>query len=370
MGDGGTEIGSDYGAPMDIADIPEAIEWQAEHAHRAGAPGTAAVVRAMLAVVRGNTAVGRRMAAWQGLTLQDAMPLRLHGGLHHLLLLGADRRLSAVYSGEMTEQPAVDALVCELVETYDARLLPWLDGPPQTNEAGRSASIMAGLLWLAQHVPPRFRLFEIGSSAGVNTMLDRYRFELGGVSAGPADSPMVIAPDWRGPPPPAGMTDIVGIEGCDIAPIDLIDAEAALRLKGYVWPEAAERMGRIDAAIVLAQVAPPSVVKSDAADFVEAVLERPPESGVTRALFHSIVWQYIPEDRQQRITAAMERAGAAADTDTPLAWIALETNRETFAHELTVRYWPGPAEPVVLATAHPHGAWIEWRGSIGNGSEA
>ncbi len=363
MGDGGTGIGRDYGAAMDIADIPAAIAWQAEHAERAGAPGTAAVVRAMLAVLRGDTAVGRRMVGWQGLTLQDAMPLRLHGGLHHLLLSGADRRLAAVYSGEVTDQSAVDALVCELVETYDARLLPWLDGPPQTNEAGRSASIMAGLLWLAQRVPPRFRLFEIGSSAGVNTMLDRYRFELGGVSAGPADSPMVIAPDWRGPSPPATTPEIVGIDGCDVAPVDLTDAEAALRLKGYVWPEATERMGRIDAAIALARAVPPSVVKSDAADFVEAVLERPPESGVTRVLYHSIVWQYIPEDRQQRITAAMERAGAAADAETPLAWIALETNRETFAHELTVRYWPGQAEPVLLATAHPHGAWIEWSGA-------
>jgi hypothetical protein len=38
----------------------------------------------------------------------------------------------------------------------------------------------------------------------------------------------------------------------------------------------------------------------------------------------------------------------------------LETNRETFRHELVVRYWPGGAEPVKLAEAHPHGAWVEW----------
>ena len=28
-------------------------------------------------------------------------------------------------------------------------LLPWLDGPPQTNEAGRSANFIAAMLWLA-----------------------------------------------------------------------------------------------------------------------------------------------------------------------------------------------------------------------------
>ena len=58
----------------------------------------------------------------------------------------------------------------------------------------------------------------------------------------------------------------------------------------------------------------------------------------------------------------MEAAGAAATADKPLAWIALETNRETFKHELWVRYWPGGAETVQLAEAHPHGAWVQWLG--------
>src|SRR3546814_2795867 len=83
------------------------------------------------------------MADWPGLTLKDAMPLRLAGGLHHLLLSGADTRLTGVYDGTLSDQRRIDELVCDLVETFDERLLPWLDGPPQTNEAGRSASIMA-----------------------------------------------------------------------------------------------------------------------------------------------------------------------------------------------------------------------------------
>jgi hypothetical protein len=40
----------------------------------------------------------------------------------------------------------------------------------------------------------------------------------------------------------------------------------------------------------------------------------------------------------------------------------LETNRETFKHELSVKYWPGPDDWHVLAEAHAHGAWIDWRG--------
>ena len=43
-----------------------------------------------------------------------------------------------------------------------------------------------------------------------------------------------------------------------------------------------------------------------------------------------------------------------------LAWVALEANRTVHGHELVVRHWPGGAAPVMLARAHPHGAWVEW----------
>jgi hypothetical protein len=76
---------------------------------------------------------------------------------------------------------------------------------------------------------------------------------------------------------------------------------------------------------------------------------------------HSIVWQYVPADQQDRITAAMEAAGARATAERPLAWIALEANRARHHHELRVRYWPGGDAETLLATSHPHGAWIDWR---------
>ncbi|MBA4164519.1 MAG: DUF2332 domain-containing protein [Erythrobacter sp.] len=345
---------------MDIDDLAEAIRWQASHAEENGAPCTARVIRAFEPVAKGPSKIGRRMANWPGLSLKDAMPLRLAGGLHHLQLSGADTRLADVYSGAQTDQSAIDVLVCELVERFDDLLLPWLDGPPQTNEAGRSASIMAALMWLSGRLGPRFELNELGASAGVNTMMERYRYELGGVRAGPRDSPMLIRPEWCGGPPPDNEVSITSIQGCDVAPIDLADREAALKLKSYVWPDAAGRMARIDAAIALAERQPPDLVRQDAGDFVEDRLARDQATGVTRVFFHSIVWQYLPGETQARITAAIEAAGARASQEKPLAWIRLETNPQTFRHELRVRYWPGGEHEHLLACAHAHGAWVEW----------
>ncbi|WP_319018207.1 DUF2332 domain-containing protein [Altererythrobacter sp. CC-YST694] len=357
------ESGSAEKPVMEIASVEQALQWQADHTARANAPCTSRVIVAERAVLRTDTEVARRMNNWPGLSLEDAMPLRIAGGIHNLYLTGDAPELGPIYAGELTDQAEIDRIVCALVEKFDARLTPWLDGPPQTNEAGRANSLMAGLLWLARKLGPKFELNEIGSSAGVNTMMERYRFDLGGVSVGPVDSPMQLKPEWRGPPPPDAQVEIVAIRGSDIAPVDLSDRDEALRLKSYVWPDATERMARIDAAIALAAQKKPDLVKLDAGDFVTAMLARPQQQGVTRVLYHSVMWQYLPQETRAAITAAMEAAGAQAAADRPLAWVRLETNRATFAHELNVKYWPGSGEEwTLLSQAHPHGAWVEWFG--------
>ena len=348
---------------MGITDVREAIAWQAEHADKAGAPITGRVVRAELAILDTPTELARRMNDWPGLSLEDAMPLRVAGGLHWLHLSGAESRLGPLYAGQLSDQATVDETIAAIAVAWDARLVPWLDHPPQTNEAGRSASVMAGLLWLSQRLGSRFEMNEIGASAGVNTMMERYLYDLGGIEVGPADSTMRLRPEWRGPPPPAGPVEFVAIRGCDVAPVELADPAAALRLKAYVWPDAPERMDRIEAAARLAAINPPLLERKDAGTFVEERLETPQQAGVTRVLYHSVMWQYLPESTRHAITAAMERAGAHATCDRPLAWVRLETNRDTFRHELSVRYWPGGEDPVTLSEAHPHGAWIAWHGA-------
>ena len=58
----------------------------------------------------------------------------------------------------------------------------------------------------------------------------------------------------------------------------------------------------------------------------------------------------------------MAAAGNEATPERPLAWVMLETNRQTFRHELRVKYWPGPDDWTLLGEAHAHGAWVSWLG--------
>ncbi len=177
---------------MEMNNVLSALEWQADHAERNGAPATARAIRGAIPLLQGNSECGRRMREWPGLSLEDAMPLRFTGGLHNLYLTGKVPDLGAVYRQEMTDQGAVNAVVAAAVSAHDMELAGWFDGPPQTNEAGRSASVMVQLLWLSQRLGPRFELLELGASAGINTMMDRFHFDFGGVESGDPDSPMRI----------------------------------------------------------------------------------------------------------------------------------------------------------------------------------
>jgi hypothetical protein len=299
-----------------------------------------------------------RIRDWQGASLADAVPLRSAGALHGLHLSGRAPELAPLYAGEEADDLAV---LGAAIRAHEAFLMPWLDGPPQTNEAGRSSNFIAAMLWLAdQGLPPRFECLEIGSSAGINLMIDRYRYDLGGVVVGPENPVMAFTPEWRGPPPPDRRIAFASLKGCDVAPLDLTDPAQALRLTSYVWPEHAVRFDRIEAAIAAARAKAPDLVKMNAADFVEQQLALPQEAGTTRVLMHSIVWQYVPEDQKQRITRAVETYGRKVTPDRALAWIALEADRTLLQHGLSVRYWPGGDAPRLVAAAHAHGAWVEW----------
>jgi len=350
------------GAIMEIPEMARAIAWQARACEGMGAPGTARVIAAELAVLESDTRCGERLRGWPGLALEDAVPLRLAGGLHNLHLTGKDPRLAPVYAGAVTAQAEVDAIVLAVVRDHDAALLDWFESAPQTNEAGRAACVMAALLWLAQRIAPRFELNEIGASAGINTMLGRFGFDLGGVLAGTPGSAIRLAPEWRGPSPPEVPVTIVSAQGSDIAPIDLTDPAQAERLKSYAWPELPARLARIDATVTMARRDPPPLERAEAADWVERRLAAPQASGVTRVLFHTIMWQYLPAESRDRIERAMEQAGQGATVDRPLAWVAFETSRQSFRHEIRARFWPGGESWTLLGSAQAHGAWIEWFG--------
>lgn len=337
-----------------------AFEIQRHYCETMGAPITAAVSGAIGAVASRETATGRRILDWTGDPTADALPLRTVGGLHALVQAGDAPELASVFAGDVSDPASVAEIVAQAIARHDAAVLPWLDGAPQTNEPGRSGALMVGLMAVARRFAQPLEILEIGSSAGLNLLIDRYRFDLGGAVTGPSESPVTIRPEWRGPPPSPVAVRFAAIQGVDVAPVDVRNPAAAARLRAYVWADNPQRLERLTRAIAMIEEQGVSLVAGDAADWVEARLAEPQPAGVTRVLMHSVVWQYLGAGRQARIEAAMQAAGARASADRPLAWVKMEPVRSLHPRqEIWVRTWPDGGPATKLAHAQAHGQWVE-----------
>ena len=331
---------------------------QAAYCAANGAPVTAALCLALASAIDNTTRTGAAVLAWPGHPVHDALPLRLASAVHGVWRAGDAPTLAALFagSGNVVSNAAV---LREVLASHDEQLLPWLDGPPQTNEVGRAAQLMTGLLEIAARHGPRIELLEIGSSAGLNLMIDRFRIELAGVVTGPPDAPLTLTPEWQGPPPPAVAINILTTRGVDVAPVDGTTDLGAQRLLAYVWPDHHARFTRLKSALTMLRADPPRVDSDDAVAWLAARLAEPQALGVTRVLMHSIVWQYLGKARQLQITTAMEGAAARATAQQPLGWVRVEANRTVHKHEITLRSWPGHGQSILLGHAHPHGFWVE-----------
>ena len=338
--------------------IRDAFRMQASFCIASGSPLTGEVCAALAERMDRKTRTGAAILDWQGDPMADALMMRITGGLNALARSGADPALSDLYharSGDVAGQ------ISRVLAEWDDWLLPWLDGPPQTNEVARAGALWPGIMTVAARFGPNVELLELGASAGLNLNLDRFGYALGPVSAGDPESGVQLKPDWQGKPPVFAPVSVVSRAGVDQNPLDVSKPEVVERLMAFVWPDQDARVERISAAIALAQKHPPPITRADAADWLEDRLAQPQLPGVTRLVYHSIVLQYVAPESRARITAAMERAGASATGERPLAWLSYEFPSVAPAAELRLSLWPG-GENRLLGHVHPHGAVVDWAG--------
>jgi hypothetical protein len=332
---------------------------QAGFCTQLGAPFTALLSETLGRRLDRSSEAGRRVLAWAGDPgcFADAVALRLCGGLHFLARSGSVPQLGGLYPpAALPDEAALWAALGPALA--DERLAAWLDHAPQTNEVGRSAVLMSGLLAIADRFRLPLRLYELGASAGLNLLLDAYGYDLGGLVTGNPASGVKLKPDWQGPPPPAASVKVIARRGTDLNPARLPDEGD--RLLAYVWPDQPERLQRLEAALTIAAASPPEVDRAGAADWLTAQLALDPEPGVVRVVMHSIAFQYFDAESQKRIAAHIAAAGAQASAEAPLAWLRYEQEPDAKRPSLRLRTWPGGER--LLAWAHPHGRSVHWLG--------
>jgi hypothetical protein len=347
------------------ANLIETIELQRSGFRSLGSPFYDRLGDELAAAILNDGPIWKALAPFAGAPFEDAYVLRFFAGIHKLVLDGSAPGLAAHFpsmGGDGNAGAAVAGIV-ELLDGFPEVVGDALAVPPQTNEVGRSVALASGLLVIANCTGMPIQLREIGSSGGLNLRLDSYWYEQDGKGWGTQDSRLRFTNLWQnGGPNFSPGAEILDRRGCDRHPIDATTPTGALTLLSYVWPEPRERFIRIHHAIEIAQKTPVVIDEADAATWVPNELSKRVE-GAVFVVMHSVVWQYLDEESAADITEAMAEAGAAASSDSPLAWLRLEPNPETYAPaELKLTMWNGSdVKERLLATTSFHGGSIAWQ---------
>jgi hypothetical protein len=360
--------GTKFGVMSDIPALARAFDIQAGACTAFGSPFSAAILdRAARDIESGGPLTGL-VAPWRGLStrtlVSEAIPIRWLGCAHDLVLSGEDPAVARAYptpAGPGDPEAAWTAL-CAAMIARPERFAAFMNHEPQTNEVRRSACLLPGFLTVATQTGLPLRLFEIGASAGLNQLWDRYHYDLGAAGAwGDPVSPVRLDAAWSGGAPPLGApAPVISRAACDRKPVDIRDPVARRRLAAYLWAGQFERLARLEAALAMALAAD---VRVDAEDAVSWTTRRAaPEEGAATVLYHSIFWQYLPGETQAALTAAIADLGARASATAPFAWLRMEPPPSNLADiHLRLTRWPG-GEDRLLAHVHPHGASVDWVG--------
>jgi prepilin-type processing-associated H-X9-DG protein len=234
----------------------------------------------------------------------------------------------------------------ELAQVMLARLT-------QTNEPARCTTLLPALAQL----PGPLALIEVGASAGLTLLFDRYSYDYGGhLIAGSDPEAPTLRCAVRGPVPlPSRLPAIAWRAGLDLNPLDVTRDEDVRWLSCLVWPGESDREDRLAAAIASARRDPPSVYRGDLLTDLPALAARAPAEA-TLVIFHSAVLAYVAAEDRERFAQTVR--GLAA------VWLSNEAPGVVPGLPLTEfregTFVLGHGGRTPLAFADGHGVWLHW----------
>lgn len=258
---------------------------------------------------------------------------------------------------EVTGAPASTSGMEATVRAHAARIRHvMLTRTTQTNEPARCAVLLPALASLKQPLA----LIEVGASAGLCLLPDRYGYDYGHRRI---ETPSTTAPTFpceanAATPLPQALPSITWRCGLDLNPLDIASETDMGWLETLVWPGQEQRAQRLKAAIAVARPAPPQVRRGDLLADLDAVLAAAPRNAQP-VVFHTAVLAYIPSQADRD---AFARKMLQSDA----VWICNEA--PSVFPQFAQNAPPPPGARHFLLTVNgkpvawtdPHGRSIDW----------
>lgn len=292
-------------------------------------------------------------------------PHLLLAAVHYLLARTPDHRLADYYPSLTAGAHAPDddcfPAFREFCRDRADDIRPLLHSRrTQTNAVRRSAVLYPAIAQVARAADGPVALVELGPSAGLNLLFDRYRYDYDGRAVGDSESLVTVESSVRSgaPPLPETPPNIHSRVGVDRNPLDVADDADADWLRALVWPEHEDRRRVLDGALSVAQSDPPDLIQGDMLEDLPAVLDGIP-ADVPVCVVNTLVLYQVPAE----LSDALADFLADRMTERPLHWLTGRpdlSGGESVALDWTRRVDEG-VETTHLADFEPHGAWLSWR---------
>jgi hypothetical protein len=223
----------------------------------------------------------------------------------------------------------------------------------QTNEVQRAWALLPAFLTVGDDRP--LDLIELGPSAGLNLVWDRYAYRYSSGTWGSGE--LELSGDDRLPPPADLFSHRVQVErrrGIDLNPVDATTEHGARLLQAFVWADQTARLERLRRAIETLRTDPPELMRGNYVETLPSLLEdRHP--GAQLVVFQTASTMYLAERELRRMREALERAAR----DEPLVFLTTGRAPDDDGFSLELERYPR-RRTERLAIFDFHGAWLDW----------
>ncbi|MFJ5850592.1 DUF2332 domain-containing protein [Streptomyces sp. NPDC092903] len=291
-------------------------------------------------------------------------PNMLLGAVHHILRRGVQHPLATYFTGHepLDENRAGNLLTdfCRRHVEHIARIISTRS--VQTNEVGRCAVLLPAFAALQQQLDERpIRIVDVGASAGLNLLWDRYTYDYGGqrISLPSSHPGTVLACEVKGEMPPLSLDvkRFVRPTGIELNPVDVTDAEATEWLVSLTWPEQTARMRTLNSALALAARTPPTILAGRAQDHLAHVVAETPSDQHLVFVFSWSIYQIFgsPGGRERLVDTLTQLSRQRPLHEISIGHFGHETPRMIMAD-----YSAGAAASDIVAHCDVYGTWINW----------
>ncbi|WP_225446253.1 DUF2332 domain-containing protein [Paenibacillus rhizovicinus] len=247
-------------------------------------------------------------------------PNMLFGAVHDLLLRGIDHPLRDFYPS-LVSNPGEPALAIGPFQAFCAayrnELITLLETKRvQTNEVNRCAYLYPAFCHIYRQSGKPLALIEVGTSAGLQLLWDRYSYSYGTLEVyGGASAELHLESELVGDKKPfllPSSPPVASRVGIDLHVNDLA-SEADLRwLNALIWPEHRKRRQHLAKAAACLKRHPVRLIEGDALKLIEGVASEVSEDAML-CIFHTHVANQFSAEAKLEWTERLQELGRKRD---------------------------------------------------------